>query len=47
MAGPATPQQRAFLALALPIAAIGLVACRLPSLRELDNAPSVAVDAGP
>lgn len=36
-----------FLALAVPIAVIGLLACGLPSLRELDLAPAFADDAGP
>jgi MFS family permease len=34
-----------FLALAVPILVIGLVACGLPSLRELDRAPEFAVDS--
>ena len=36
-----------FLALAVPILLIGLVAFRLPSLRELDRAPEFAGDSGP
>jgi predicted MFS family arabinose efflux permease len=36
-----------FLALAVPILLIGLVACGLPSLRELDRAPEFAADPGP
>lgn len=36
-----------FLALALPILLIGLIAARLPSLRELDRAPAVCGDLGP
>ncbi|OBK92063.1 MFS transporter [Mycobacterium sp. 1245499.0] len=36
-----------FLALAVPILLIGLAACRLPSLRELDRAPEFAEDPGP
>ena len=36
-----------FLALALPILLIGLIACALPSLRDLDRAPEFAVDPGP
>jgi MFS family permease len=36
-----------FLALAVPILLIGLVACGLPSLRELDRAPEFADDLGP
>ena len=34
-----------FLALAVPIVLIGLIACGLPSLRELDRAPEFAVVA--
>ncbi len=43
VAGPladAAGLKATFLALALPILAVGLVACRLPSLRELDAAPA-------
>jgi MFS family permease len=36
-----------FLVLAVPIVAIGLVATRLPSLHELDNAPELIDDPGP
>jgi MFS family permease len=36
-----------FLALAVPILLIGVVACGLPSLRELDRAPQLAADTGP
>jgi MFS family permease len=36
-----------FLALAVPILLIGMVACGLPSLRELDRAPEFADDVGP
>jgi MFS family permease len=36
-----------FLALAVPIVAVGLVACGLPSLRELDRAPELAEDREP
>jgi MFS family permease len=36
-----------FLALAVPILLIGLVACGLPSLRELDREPELAVDPSP
>jgi MFS family permease len=36
-----------FLTLAVPILLIGLIACGLPSLRELDRAPEFAVDPGP
>ena len=35
-----------FLTLAVPILLIGLVACRLPSLHELDRAPEFAVEPG-
>ncbi len=35
-----------FLALAVPILVVGLIACGLPSLRELDRAPEFAEDAG-
>ena len=35
-----------FLALAVPILVVGLIACRLPSLRELDRAPEFAEDPG-
>ncbi|OBH01406.1 MFS transporter [Mycobacterium sp. E2699] len=37
----------AFLTLAVPIVVIGAVSCGLPSLRELDRAPELAVDSGP
>ena len=36
-----------FLVLAVPILVIGLIACGLPSLRELDRAPEFAVEPGP
>jgi MFS family permease len=36
-----------FLVLAVPILVIGLVACGLSSLRELDRAPELAADPGP
>jgi MFS family permease len=36
-----------FLTLAVPILLVGLIACGLPSLRELDRAPEFAVDSGP
>ncbi len=36
-----------FLTLAVPIIVIGLIACALPSLRELDRAPEFAGDTGP
>jgi MFS family permease len=35
-----------FLVLAVPILLTGLIACGLPSLRELDRAPEFAVDPG-
>ncbi len=35
-----------FLALAVPILVIGLIACGLPSLRELDRAPEFAAGSG-
>ena len=50
VAGPladAAGLKATFLALALPIVLIGLVAARLPSLRELDRAPELAGDSGP
>ena len=37
----------AFLVLAVPILVIGLIACGLPSLGELDRAPEFAVEPGP
>lgn len=49
VAGPLTDAaglQVTFLALAVPILLIGLVACRLPSLHELDRAPEFAEDPG-
>jgi MFS family permease len=36
-----------FLALAVPILLIGLVACGLPSLRDLDRTPEPAADSAP
>ena len=39
--------KKTFLTLAVPILLIGLVACGLPSLRELDRAPVFAVEPGP
>ncbi|MGB9305501.1 MAG: MFS transporter [Mycobacterium sp.] len=36
-----------FLALAVPIVVVGLIACGLPSLRELDREPELAADPGP
>lgn len=50
VAGPLTDAaglQVTFLVLAVPILLIGLIACRLPSLRELDRAPEFAEDPGP
>lgn len=47
LAGPLTDAAGlhvAFLALALPILATGLICLRLPALRELDRAPEFAVD---
>jgi H+ antiporter protein len=50
VAGPLTDAaglKATFLVLAVPIMLIGLVACRLPSLHELDRAPEFAQDPGP
>lgn len=50
VAGPLTDAaglKVTFLALAVPILVIGLVACRLPSLHELDRAPEFAQGPGP
>ncbi len=50
VAGPLTDAaglKVAFLVLAVPILLIGLVACVLPSLRELDRAPELAADSAP
>jgi H+ antiporter protein len=50
VAGPladAAGLKATFLTLALPILLIGLIACGLPSLRELDRAPEFADDPGP
>ena len=50
VAGPladAAGLKATFLTLAVPILLIGLIACGLPSLRELDRAPEFAVDPGP
>ena len=50
VAGPladAAGLKATFLALAVPIVAIGVIACALPSLRELDEEPEYAEDAGP
>ena len=46
-AGRRAGLQGTFLALAVPMLVIGLVASGLPSLRELDRAPEFAVDSGP
>jgi len=49
VAGPLTDSaglKVTFLVLAVPILLIGLIACRLPSLRELDRAPEFAEDPG-
>jgi H+ antiporter protein len=50
VAGPladAAGLKATFLALAVPIVAVGVIACGLPSLRELDSEPEFADDAGP
>jgi MFS family permease len=50
VAGPLTDAaglRVTFLVLAVPILLIGLVACRLPSLHELDRAPEFAENPGP
>jgi H+ antiporter protein len=50
VAGPladAAGLQVTFLALAVPILVVGLIACGLPSLRELDRAPAFAEEPGP
>lgn len=50
VAGPLTDSaglKVTFLVLAVPILLIGLIACRLPSLRDLDRAPEFAEDPGP
>lgn len=50
VAGPladAAGLKATFLTLAVPILLVGLVACGLPSLRELDRAPQLAVDPSP
>jgi MFS family permease len=50
VAGPLTDAaglKVTFLALAVPILLVGLVACGLPSLRELDREPTLAVDPAP
>lgn len=50
VAGPladAAGLKATFLTLAVPILLIGLIACALPSLRELDRAPEFAVEPGP
>jgi H+ antiporter protein len=49
VAGPladAAGLKATFLALAVPILLIGIIACGLPSLRELDRAPEFADDPG-
>ena len=49
VAGPladAAGLKATFLALAIPILLIGIIACGLPSLRELDRAPEFADDPG-
>ncbi|MEB3981184.1 MFS transporter [Mycobacterium sp. 663a-19] len=48
VAGPladAAGLRATFLTLAVPILVLGLVACGLPSLRELDRSPEVAADS--
>jgi predicted MFS family arabinose efflux permease len=50
VAGPLTDAaglKATFVVLAVPILLIGLVACGLPSLRELDRAPEFAADPQP
>ncbi len=50
VAGPLTDAaglKVTFLALAVPILLIGLIACGLPSLRELDRSPEFAAESGP
>jgi MFS family permease len=50
VAGPLTDAaglRVTFLALAVPILLIGLIACGLPSLREVDRAPEFVADSGP
>ena len=50
VAGPladAAGLRATFLALAVPIVVVGLVACGLPSLRELDRAPELAQEREP
>ncbi|CAM3489225.1 MFS transporter [Mycobacterium colombiense] len=50
VAGPLTDAaglKVTFLALAVPILLIGVIACRLPSLRELDKAPEFVEDPDP
>jgi MFS family permease len=49
VAGPLTDAaglKVTFLTLAVPILLVGLIACGLPSLRELDREPEMAVDPG-
>ena len=50
VAGPLTDAaglKVTFLALAIPILVVGVVACGLPSLRELDRAPELVIDRRP
>jgi H+ antiporter protein len=50
VAGPladAAGLKATFLTLAVPILLVGLIACGLPSLRELNHAPEFAGDRGP
>jgi MFS family permease len=50
VAGPladAAGLRATFLTLAVPILLVGLIACGLPSLRELDRAPEFAEDSTP
>ena len=50
VAGPladAAGLKATFLTLAVPILLVGLIACGLPSLRELNHAPEFADDRGP
>jgi MFS family permease len=50
VAGPladAAGLKATFLTLAAPILLVGLIACGLPSLRELDRAPQLAAEPGP
>jgi H+ antiporter protein len=50
VAGPLTDAaglKVTFLTLAVPILLVGVIACGLPSLRELDDTPEFADDSGP